>query len=116
MTRTRIVVLTSLLVAMVLAGVVSHYASPAPDGLDRVAIDTGFDKSEKSHPLDDSPLSGYSVSGVDDERLSSGLAGVLGVAVTFLAVGALALALRRRDHDRAGAAPRADRDAGGGAV
>lgn len=114
MSRTRAVVLSGFLVAMVLAGVVSYYASAAPDGLNRVAIDSGFEGSEEPHPLGGSPLSGYSVRGVDDERLSGGLAGVTGVGVTFLAVGGLAWALRRRDHDRAGDALRPERDGAGG--
>lgn len=114
MRRTRGVVLSGFLVAMLLAGVVSYYASAAPDGLERVAIDKGFDGGEKAHPLDGSPLSGYSVRGVGDERLSGGLAGVTGLGVTFLAVGGLAWALRRRDHDRAGAALRPERDSAGG--
>jgi cobalt/nickel transport system permease protein len=114
MTRTRIVTLTGLLLALVLAGVVSYYASASPDGLDRVATDKGFDKGEKAHPLEESPVSGYSLRGVDDERVSGGLAGVAGVGVTFLAGGALALVLRRRNQDREGDGVHSDPGAAGG--
>ena len=37
-------------------------------------------RSEKAHDLDDSPLADYGTKGVDNERLSGGLAGVAGVA------------------------------------
>ena len=43
------------------------------------------------HALDDAPTAGYRVEGVDDERLSTGLAGVIGVAVTFAVAGGLIL-------------------------
>ena len=114
MTKTSIVVVTGLLLALVLAGVGSYYASGSPDGLNRVAIEEGFDKGERPHPLNESPLSGYSLRGVDDERVSGGLAGIAGVGVTFLVGGALAWVLRRRDHDRRSAGLPTDREAAGG--
>jgi len=89
-----------LLVALVLAGVVSHYASSAPDGLDRVAGDHRFDGAAQPHDLEDSPLADYSTRGVDDQRLSGGLAGVIGVGVTLALAGGMAWLLRRRDHDQ----------------
>jgi hypothetical protein len=100
--RTQGVVLVGMLVALLLAGIVSYYASGSPDGLNRVAIDQGFDKGEKDHALDDSPVAGYALHGVDDERLSGGLAGVAGVGLTFLLGGGLALAVRRRSAGAAG--------------
>ena len=93
---TRVAVLVGLVVALALAGVVSYYASGSPDGLNKVAMDEGFAKGEKDHALDDSPLAGYSLKGVDGERLSGGLAGVAGVGLTFVIAGGAALAMRRR--------------------
>ncbi len=72
-----------LLVAFGLAFFVSPYASSQPDGLNKVAADKGFDQSVKASPTDDSPLAGYSVSGVDNTKLSKGLSGIIGVALTF---------------------------------
>ncbi|GIU98698.1 MAG: hypothetical protein KatS3mg014_0314 [Actinomycetota bacterium] len=72
-----------LLVALGLAFFVSPYASSSPDGLNRVAIDEGFAETEREHPLGDTPLAGYAVKGVEDQRLSTGLSGVIGVIVTF---------------------------------
>lgn len=72
-----------LVVALGLAFFLSPLASSAPDGLNRVAIDQGFAQTQKEHPLGDAPLAGYGVKGVEDERLSTGLSGVIGVVVTF---------------------------------
>jgi len=86
-----------LVAALLLAGVVSYYASGDPDGLNKVAIDKQFASSEQPHDLDDSPLAGYATTGVDDERFSGGLAGVIGVAVTLVVAGGAALLIRRRE-------------------
>ncbi|WP_210156205.1 energy-coupling factor ABC transporter permease [Microbispora oryzae] len=87
------------LVALLLAGVVSFYASSAPDGLNKVAQDKGFNANEKAQPLENGPLAGYSVKGVSDERLSGGLAGVAGVGLTVLAGGGVFYVVRRRRRD-----------------
>ncbi len=83
------------LVALVLAGFVSYYASSSPDGLEKVAEDKGFIATAEDHDLADSPVADYAVRGVGNERLSGGLAGVLGVVVTFAVGGVLFLAVRR---------------------
>ena len=94
-----------LLVALVLAGVGSYYASSHPDGLEYVAGKTGFLDTADDHASSDSPLADYATKGVDNERLSGGLAGVAGVALTLGIGGALFLALRRRPAPAGDAAP-----------
>ncbi len=90
--------LAGLLVALLLAGVVSGFASSDPDGLERVAEDKGFAETAEDHALGDGPLADYGVSGVENERLSTGLAGVLGVGITFaFGLGLFALVRRSRD-------------------
>lgn len=84
-----------LLVSLLLAGVVSGFASGNPDGLERVAEDKGFAETAEDHRFADGPLGDYTVRGVEDERVSTGLAGVLGVGITF-AVGLGLFALVRR--------------------
>ena len=93
---TRVLVVTGLLVALLLAGVVSYYASNRPDGLNRVAEDKGFSRTADKHAADDSPFAGYGTKGVGDERLSGGVAGVVGSAVVLVLAGGLALVVRRR--------------------
>ena len=76
-------VIGGLIVALGLAFFVSPYASSSPDGLERVSIDKGFADTAKAHALGDGPLADYGVKGVENEKLSTGLSGVIGVVVTF---------------------------------
>lgn len=103
--RLAVFVAAGLCVALALAFFVSPEASSKPDGLNKVAIDEGFADDETAHDLEDGPLAGYGVEGVDDERLSTGLSGIIGVAVTFALAGGAVLALRliqsRRPTDAA---------------
>jgi hypothetical protein len=90
-------VVGGLAVALALAFFVSPEASSSPDGLEKVATDTGFADTATPHALGDLPTADYGVKGVDDERLGTGLAGILGVVVTFaVGTGVLMLALRAR--------------------
>lgn len=77
-----------LLLAFLLAGFFSGYASSSPDGLEKVAGDQGFLEAGRDSGFAGSPLADYAVRGIDDERLAGGLAGVLGVLMT-VAVGTL---------------------------
>ena len=85
-----------LLVALLLAGVVSYYASSSPDGLEKVAADKGLDENAADSAVADSPLADYGVEGVENERLGVGLAGVIGVGITFLVAGGLFLLVRSK--------------------
>jgi hypothetical protein len=93
-------VVSGLVLSLVLAGGVSYYASSQPDGLEKVAGDVGFLDSAQESAVEDSPLSGYEVAGVDNERISGGLAGVIGVASTAAVSFGLFYALRRFKKDK----------------
>ena len=99
---TRVVVVTGLLVALLLAGVASYYAASAPDGLNRVAQDKGFAVTEERR-TDVAPLAGYETAGVEDDRLSGGLAGVAGCVVVLALAGGLTRVLRSRARTDAAA-------------
>ena len=88
-------IVTGLVVSLVLAGGVSYYASSQPDGLEKVAGDIGFLDSAKESAVEDGPLAGYGVAGVENERISGGLAGIIGVASTAAVSFGLFYALRR---------------------
>ncbi|WLW54414.1 energy-coupling factor ABC transporter permease [Streptomyces sp. YU58] len=88
--------LTGLAASLVLAGFVSFYASANPDGLEKVAADKGIDAKAEEHASADSPLADYGVEGLEDARLSGGLAGVIGVGVTVVAGSAVFWSVRRR--------------------
>ena len=94
--RTRTFLLGGLLVALLVAGVGSYYASSHPDGLEYVAEKTGFLDTADDHATADGPMADYAVDGVDSPRLAGGLAGVAGVLVTLLLAGGIGYAVRRR--------------------
>lgn len=72
------------LASVLVAGALSFYASSQPDGLEKVAEDTGFLDTAKDSALSGSPLADYGVAGLDNERLSVGLSGIIGILVTAL--------------------------------
>lgn len=96
MTRQRRFLAVGLLVALLIAGIGSYYASSHPDGLEYVAGKTGFLDSADDPVDTGSPFADYGTKGVDDERLSGGIAGVAGVGLTLLLGGGLFWVLRRR--------------------
>lgn len=121
--RTGAFILGGLLVALLLAGVVSNFASGHPDGLDS-SLRQGctFDADDnivggscpaqetRDHELADSPLADYGVRGIDNTFLSTGLSGVLGVLLTFAIGGGLFWLARRRTG---GGGPAGDEPAAG---
>ena len=98
---TRRLVVVGILVSLFLAGVVSFYASTHPDGLAFVAGERGFLHSAGAHASDGSPFAGYSTRGVENARLSRGLAGVVGATLVFVLAGGLFLVVRRRENSDA---------------
>ncbi len=100
-------------VALLVAGLLSYLASPAPDGLDTVTMQgctvTEVDGAEQlsgeciarngeDHDLAASPLADYTVGGAE---ALSGVSGVIGVLVTLaLAGGLFWLARPRRRGSR----------------
>ena len=97
-----------LLVALVIAGAISYFASSDPDGLDSVALNgcqtvevngeeqlegTCIAQNEGEHALGSGPFADYTVGGAEG---TNGVAGVLGVAVTVVLAGGLFWMLRRR--------------------
>jgi len=76
--------LVGIAIALAIAGFLSFYASSSPDGLEKVAIDLGFIDSAKDSAVAGSALADYGVAGLDNERLSVGIAGVIGIIATGL--------------------------------
>jgi cobalt/nickel transport system permease protein len=94
------------IVALILAGGVSYFASGSPDGLDSTATQgctldeageitggTCIANGEKEHEFAGTLLADYSFDGAEG---TTGLAGVIGVAVTFLVGLGIFWAVRRR--------------------
>ncbi|MDN5746462.1 MAG: PDGLE domain-containing protein, partial [Nocardioidaceae bacterium] len=93
--KNRRFLLAGLIVTLLLAGVASYYASSHPDGLEYVAEKTGFMDSADDPVTSDSPFADYGTKGVDNDRLSVGIAGIAGVGLTLLLGGGLFWVLRR---------------------
>lgn len=96
--RTRRFLVGFALAAVLIAGVVSYFASSSPDGLERVAGDQGIAAAEEEHATGDSPLADYGIRGVQSDALSGGLAGVVGVVVVLVVAGGIAFLVRRRSE------------------
>ncbi|WP_411106839.1 energy-coupling factor ABC transporter permease [Streptomyces sp. cmx-4-9] len=96
-----------LAAALVLAGLVSSFASSSPDGLEKVAADQGIDAKadQYEHATADSPLADYAVKDVGNESLSVGLAGVIGVGATVAVGSGVFWIARRRRTDEPAPAP-----------
>lgn len=80
-------ILAGIAISLLIAGVLSFYASSHPDGLEKVAESEGFLETAKDPINSGSPLADYGVSGVDNERLSVGASGIIGVLATLLVAG-----------------------------
>jgi cobalt/nickel transport protein len=72
-----------LLVALAVGALLSMFASPSPDGLERVAEQKGFLERAAARPLLHAPIPDYLFPGIENERLATGLAGFLGTLVLF---------------------------------
>jgi len=105
----RLFLVAGLLVALLLAGVVSNFASASPDGLDATTLQgctvgadgeitggTCMAQQQQDHQTAGSPLADYGMRGIDNPYLATGLAGVLGVLLTFGIGGGLFWLARRR--------------------
>lgn len=84
------------LISLLLAGVVSFYASSHPDGLEKVAGEIGFIETAKDPATAGSALADYGIAGVENERASVGIAGVIGVAATGVLATGLFIFLGKR--------------------
>ena len=94
--RTRAFTTLALAVAVGLATGLSPYASSSPDGLERVAADTGFLGDGRLHTVQNhSPIADYAFPGIADPRVATGVAGFVGTLGVFAIAFAIAWALRR---------------------
>lgn len=91
--------LIGLLVALLVAGGLSLFASSSPDGLERVADDQGFADSATDGATASSPLADYQFS-LFDGPAGQAVAGIVGVLVVLVLFQGLTRLLRRREPQR----------------
>lgn len=82
-------------VSLLVAGVLSYFASGDPDGLDKTVEDTGIAEHAQEHPLSGTVFADYAVGGDD---AFTGLAGVIGVVVMLAVSFGLFWLLRKRTN------------------
>lgn len=99
--KTRTFLIGGLLVAMVFAGVVSQFAAGDPDGLQKVAEQSGFADSAANSAVDDSLFANYATAGIDNESVSLAVAGIVGTLVTLAVSAGIFLAVRERSNTSA---------------
>ncbi|GGU33576.1 PDGLE domain-containing protein [Lentzea flava] len=85
------------LVSLLIAGVLSYFASGDPDGLDKTVEDTGIAAHAQEHPFAGSTFADYALGG--DSKFT-GLAGALGVIVVLAVSFSLFWFLRKRPDAR----------------
>ncbi|HZD23500.1 MAG TPA: energy-coupling factor ABC transporter permease, partial [Acidimicrobiia bacterium] len=92
--KTRTFLIGGLLVALVVAAVVSQFSASDPDGLQTVAAETGFAASGTDHALADSLFANYAMEGTSNQTVSLAVAGVVGTLVTLAVAAGIFLAVR----------------------
>ncbi len=94
-TTNRGAVVAGAVLVGVLALGVAPFAASSPDGLQRVAIQLGFDEAALDHQLSDSPLAGYALPGLESNVVAVGVAGIVGAVVAGMLLWGLTRLLRR---------------------
>lgn len=90
--------ITIAIVTLIAAGMISYFASPHPDGLERVAENNGFINKAKE-PSWVAWIKDYELPGIHIPILRVGLAGIIGVSLLFLVLYGLTSKLTRREED-----------------
>lgn len=89
-------ILFGLMVAVFLAMVLSPFASPWPDGLEKVAYTEGFLEKGEIKPVFSSPIPDYVWPRFKSEKLATSFAGMAGTLLLFSMGYGLAALIRRR--------------------
>jgi len=89
-------ILFGLVLAILLAALLSPFASPWPDGLEKVAEIKGFLEKGEVAPVITSPIPDYVWPHIKSERLATAVAGIVGTLIVFGFAYALAALLRQR--------------------
>jgi len=97
--------IVGLAITVFIAVGVSQFASDDPDGLEYVAEQQGFGGEADDHDLAEAPLAGYGENLESDSRISTGIAGVVGVLAALALGFGLFWLIRAPGSDPADSAP-----------
>ena len=73
-----------MIIALFLAITISPFASPWPDGLEKVAQSKGFMNKEIDKLIIHAPFPDYLWSDLNNERIATALAGAFGTVIVFI--------------------------------
>jgi len=76
-------IIFGLLIALLLAILISPFASSWPDGLEKVAEDKGFLEKGEVQPVLTSPIPDYTWPGIGSEKIATSMAGIIGTLIVF---------------------------------
>ena len=79
-------VFLGFVISLLLAALLSPFASPFPDGLERVAEDHSFLQTAEGQEAISSPIPDYVMPGVQNELLATAVAGVLGALLAYASI------------------------------
>ncbi|MEW6573713.1 MAG: PDGLE domain-containing protein [Bacillota bacterium] len=85
-----------LFAAIIIAGILSPFASPYPDGLEKVAETKGFISKGEGKEVVRAPIPDYAAPGLKSEGTATAVAGITGTLITFAAAYGISRILRRR--------------------
>jgi cobalt/nickel transport system permease protein len=91
--RARDAIVYGFVIAIALALFVSPFASPWPDGLERVAGSLGFEHRATTASQIASPWADYRLGGVESAAMATALAGAMGTVIAFVLAFVVARAL-----------------------
>ena len=89
-------ILVGLMIAVFVALALSPFASPWPDGLEKVAEDKGFIDKGDVEPVLPSPIPDYAWPGLNNEMVATSAAGIFGTLIVFGFAYGLGGLLRRK--------------------
>ncbi|MDD5529944.1 MAG: PDGLE domain-containing protein [bacterium] len=93
------IIFTGLIISFFLVLFISPFASSSPDGLERVAINKEFIEKGEGHNVIKSPMPDYLIPGIKQEKVSTSVAGLIGVLIVFgIAYGASAIFRKKREE------------------
>lgn len=100
--RGKTFLIAAMVAALFLAGIVSQFAADAPDGLERVAEDTGILRGGEQVLSDGWMFADYATAGIENEAVGLAVAGIAGTVIVAAVGWGLVIAVRRwpGDDDR----------------
>lgn len=93
-------ILLGLAAAVFLAVLISPFASPHPDGLEKVARNKSFLEKGEVKPALVSPVPDYAWPGIRNEKIATSLAGAAGTLLVFSLGYSIAALLKSISHLR----------------